>query len=124
VVLSQGNLCSQQAAFAMLWPEIGPGDRLAAYLPWHHSFGALAERLWSLSRGACLTVVPGGGRNRELSSRRCDREAHGVHERAQDPCPGDGGGAVRRGGLRWAFTAGAPLEPTVSAWYRSSASRS
>ena len=64
VVLTHDNLASQQAAFAAHWPEIGPGDRLAAYLPWHHSFGGLAERLWSLCRGAALTVVPGGGRDR------------------------------------------------------------
>src|SRR5690606_23182768 len=65
VVLSQDNLCSQQAAYAQLWPEVGPGDRLAGYLPWHHSFGALAERLWILSRGACFHVIPGHGRDHE-----------------------------------------------------------
>ena len=63
VVLTHDNLCSQQAAFALVWPAVGPGDRLAAYLPWHHSFGGLAERLWSLCRGATLTLVPGGGRD-------------------------------------------------------------
>ena len=121
VVLTQGNLCRQQAAFAMLWPEIGPGDRLAAYLPWHHSFGALAERMWSLSRGACLTVVPGGGRKRDLfiQTVRTVRptvfmSVPKIHALAMEAALfGDGA-------LRWAFTAGAPLAAQVSAWYRQS----
>ncbi len=119
VVLSHDNLCSQQAAFALLWPEVGPGDRLAAYLPWHHSFGGLAERLWALTRGAQLTVVPGGGRDHDvlLATIRAVRptvfmsvpKIHDLAIAAQAFAPG---------GLRWAFTAGAPLAPGLAAWYR------
>ena len=118
VVLSHDNLCSQQAAFALLWPEVGPGDRLAAYLPWHHSFGGLAERLWALARGAQLTVVPGGGRDHEalLATIRAVRptvfmSVPKVHDLAI------AGGAFAPGGLRWAFSAGAPLAPGLAAWY-------
>lgn len=118
VVLTHDNLASQQAAFAMQWPEVGPGDRLAAYLPWHHSFGGLAERLWSLCRGAELTVVPGGGRDRQqlLATIRAVQptvflsvpkiHALAVEERL-----------FRRDALRWVFTAGAPMPEDLRTWY-------
>jgi long-chain acyl-CoA synthetase len=120
VLLSHGNLASQQAAYAAHWPEVGPGDRLASYLPWHHSFGALAERLWALVRGAHLTVVPGGGRDHPaflatlaavqptvlLSVPRMHRVAIL-------------GGAAHLRQLRWAFNAGATLAAPEEAWYAS-----
>jgi len=118
VVLSHRNLTSQQAAFALQWPEIGPGDRLAAYLPWHHSFGALAERLWALGRGATLTVVPGAGRDREvlLATMHAVRptvlmSVPKVHRllRTAD--------ALDHACLRWVFTAGASLGSSEDAWY-------
>lgn len=118
VLLTQGNLCSQQAAFAQLWPEIGPGDRVAAHLPWHHSYGGLAERLWALCRGVELTVVPGGGRDRALLAATL---------RAVQPtllmtvpklhrllCES---GVPRGLPLRWVFTAGAALPAAVDRWY-------
>jgi long-subunit acyl-CoA synthetase (AMP-forming) len=110
VTLCHDNLASQQAAYARLWPEVGPGDRLASYLPWHHSFGALAERLWSLCRGATMHLVPGGGRDRErfVATMRAVRptvflsvpKMHAVSLAE---------GVFAHGQLRWAFTAGAPL---------------
>ncbi|MBA3697524.1 MAG: AMP-binding protein [Planctomycetes bacterium] len=118
VVLTHDNLASQQAAFALQWPEVGPGDRLAAYLPWHHSFGGLAERLWSLCRGAELTVVPGGGRDRQhlLATVRAVKptvflsvpkiHAVMVEERL-----------FHRDTVRWVFTAGAPLSDDLRTWY-------
>lgn len=117
--LSHDNVCSQQAAFAMLWPDVGPGDRIAGYLPWHHSFGALAERLWSLGRGACLTVVPGGGRDQAafITTLRTVRPTRflsvpKLHQLAQASA------ALDLSVLRWAFTAGAPLGPAAEDWYR------
>ena len=118
VVLTHDNLASQQAAFALHWPEIGPGDRLAAYLPWHHSFGGLAERLWSLCRGAELTVVPGGGRDRQQLLATIQQvkptvflsvpkiHALAVEERL-----------FRGEDLRWVFTAGAPMPDDLRTWY-------
>ena len=118
VKLSHDNLCSQQSAFAMLWPDVGPGDRIAGYLPWHHSFGALAERLWSLCRGACLTVVPGGGRDQAafIAILRAVRPTRflsvpKLHQLAQ------ASGALDLAALRWAFTAGAPLGQATEDWY-------
>ena len=118
MVLSHDNLASQQAAYAMLWPEVGTGDRLASYLPWHHSFGGLAERLWALCRGAQLHVVPGGGRDRAqfASALRAIRptvfmsvpKMHAVVAQEQLVAPGQ---------LRFAFTAGAALPEAWFAWY-------
>jgi long-chain acyl-CoA synthetase len=118
VVLCHDNLASQQAAFALLWPEVGQGDRLASYLPWHHSFGALAERLWALCRGVEVHLVPGGGRDRArfVECLRAVRptlfmsvpkmHAVALAERL-----------FARGQLRWAFTAGAPLPEELFAAY-------
>jgi long-subunit acyl-CoA synthetase (AMP-forming) len=118
VTLSHDNLCSQQAAFAMIWPEVGPNDRLAGYLPWFHSFGALAERLWALSRHACMTVVPGSGRDKEQLQRSM-REIRPtifmsvpkIHAMATKEDVFD------RSCLRWVFTAGAPLSEACQQWY-------
>lgn len=118
VVLTHGNLASQQAAFALHWPEVGPGDRLAAYLPWHHSFGGLAERLWSLCRGADLTVVPGGGRDRQ----QLLATIHAVHPTVFLSVPKVHALAVEerlfhRDQVRWVFTAGAPMPCALRDWY-------
>lgn len=114
VTLSHDNLCSQQAAFAMLWPEVGPGDRLASYLPWHHSFGALAERLWALGRGATVSLVPGGGRDRErllaMVRRVRPTVVMSVPKLHRLLCEAD---ALDVAALRWVFSAGAPLPETV-----------
>ncbi len=117
VVLTHENLCSQQAAFAALWPTFGPGDRVAGYLPWHHSFGALAERLWVLARGAHFHVIPGHGRDHDAFLATLSRvqptvlcsvpKLHAVVIAAGLPLPR----------LRWAFTAGAALSPCVAQGY-------
>ncbi len=118
VVLSHDNLCSQQAAFAAIWPEVGPGDRLAAYLPWHHSFGSLAERLWSLCRGAELTIIPGGGRDREqvLATVTAVRptllmSVPKMHRTLTQA------GVLSAAPLRWVFTAGATMGVDEEHWY-------
>ena len=118
VVLSHDNLASQQTAYAQLWPEVGAGDRLASYLPWHHSFGGLAERLWALCRGATLHLVPGGGRDRAqfAAALRAIRptvfmsvpKMHAVVAQEELVAPGQ---------LRFAFTAGAALPQAWQTWY-------
>ena len=117
VVLSHDNLCSQQAAFAQLWPDFGRGDRVAGYLPWHHSFGALAERLWVLTRGAHFFTVPGGGRDRDAFLRTLAT----VRPTVFCSVPKLHAIAVAAGlppaGLRWAFSAGAPLSAHVAQAY-------
>jgi long-subunit acyl-CoA synthetase (AMP-forming) len=52
---------SQQKALELLWkPE--PGMRFLCYLPWHHSFGGLFERLFALHSGGCLAIDDSGGK--------------------------------------------------------------
>lgn len=119
VVLSHANICSQQAAFAQLWPTIGVGDRLASYLPWHHSFGALAERLWAMTRGACVHVVPAGGHDHEALLATIAEvrptvfmsvpKLHYIVAQAEVLDPRI---------LRWVFTAGAPLSKHCDEVYR------
>jgi long-subunit acyl-CoA synthetase (AMP-forming) len=61
VQLTHFNLMSQQKALQMLWkPE--PGMRFLCYLPWHHSFGGLFERLFALHSGGCLAIDDSGGK--------------------------------------------------------------
>jgi long-subunit acyl-CoA synthetase (AMP-forming) len=61
VELTHSNLMSQQKALELLWnPE--PGMRFLCYLPWHHSFGGLFERLFALHSGGCLAIDDSGGK--------------------------------------------------------------
>lgn len=62
VQLSHSNLLSQQKALEILWkPE--NGMRFLCYLPWHHSFGGLFERLFALHSGGCLAIDDSGGKD-------------------------------------------------------------
>jgi len=62
VQLSHANLLSQQQALRQLWqPE--SGMRFLCYLPWHHSFGGLFERLFALSSGGCLAIDDSRGKD-------------------------------------------------------------
>ena len=62
VQLSHRNLMSQQKALEILWkPEAGM--RFLCYLPWHHSFGGLFERLFALHSGGCLAIDDSGGKD-------------------------------------------------------------
>jgi long-subunit acyl-CoA synthetase (AMP-forming) len=65
VMLTHGNILSQQAALRLLWKPT-PGMRFLSYLPWHHSFGGLFERFFALSTGGSITLDDSGGRNIEL----------------------------------------------------------
>jgi len=61
VQLTHFNLMSQQQSLEILWqPE--PGMRFLCYLPWHHSFGGLFERLFALHSGGCLAIDDSGGK--------------------------------------------------------------
>jgi long-subunit acyl-CoA synthetase (AMP-forming) len=62
VQLTHRNLMSQQKALEILWkPEAGM--RFLCYLPWHHSFGGLFERLFALHSGGCLAIDDSGGKD-------------------------------------------------------------
>jgi len=62
VQLTHRNLMSQQKALEILWkPE--HGMRFLCYLPWHHSFGGLFERLFALHSGGCLAIDDSAGKD-------------------------------------------------------------
>jgi long-subunit acyl-CoA synthetase (AMP-forming) len=62
VQLTHRNVMSQQKALEILWkPE--HGMRFLCYLPWHHSFGGLFERFFSLHSGGCLAIDDSAGKD-------------------------------------------------------------
>jgi long-subunit acyl-CoA synthetase (AMP-forming) len=62
VELCHGNLLSQQRAIQQLW-SMTAEDRFLSYLPWHHSFGGLFERMMATYSGACIALDESGGKN-------------------------------------------------------------
>ncbi len=54
VILSHGNLASNAATGAQVFP-LTPDDRLLSFLPWAHSYGQL-ELNWGLTQGAALAL--------------------------------------------------------------------
>jgi long-subunit acyl-CoA synthetase (AMP-forming) len=64
VELTHGNVLSQQAAIAQVW-DVSPRDVFLSYLPWHHCFGGLFERMMALWNGALLVIDDSRGRDLE-----------------------------------------------------------
>ena len=62
VELTHHNALSQQAAIAALW-DVSDRDVFLSYLPWHHCFGALFERLMALWHRALLVIDDSRGRD-------------------------------------------------------------
>ncbi|HKC58606.1 MAG TPA: AMP-binding protein [Myxococcales bacterium] len=62
VELTHGNALSQQAAIAQVW-DVSSRDVFLSYLPWHHCFGGLFERLMALWTGALLVIDDSRGRD-------------------------------------------------------------
>jgi long-subunit acyl-CoA synthetase (AMP-forming) len=62
VELTHGNALSQQAAIASVW-DVSERDVFLSYLPWHHVFGGLFERLMALWNGALLVLDDSRGRD-------------------------------------------------------------
>jgi long-subunit acyl-CoA synthetase (AMP-forming) len=62
VMLTHANLMSQQRSLDLLWAP-DHGMRFLCYLPWHHSFGGLFERLFALHSGGCLAIDDSWGKD-------------------------------------------------------------
>jgi long-subunit acyl-CoA synthetase (AMP-forming) len=114
VLLPQRSLVSQQMAYALLWPRMGPADVVVPHLPWHHSFGLLADLLWCLLRGARCHL--GDGRDVEGLQALCRAVQPSVLQSV--PKVHDALSRADLGGrLRWVFSAGAPLaQDCVERW--------
>jgi len=126
VQLTHSNLMSQQQALEVLWkPE--PGMRFLCYLPWHHSFGGLFERLFALHSGGCLAIDDSGGKEAgRLLENFAEIKPHvyfSVPKVYQEiitrilaaPELGD---SFFHPGLKFVFTAAAPLPLSTSEIFR------
>ncbi len=126
VQLTHGNLMSQQKALEILWkPE--SGMRFLCYLPWHHSFGGLFERLFALHSGGCLAIDDSAGKdagrllenfaevrpNVYFSVPKVYQEI--VTRILADPKLGD---SFFHDSLKFVFTAAAPLPISTSEIFR------
>lgn len=65
VQLTHGNILSQQAAMKDLW-NLDHNDRFLSYLPWHHSFGGIYEKYSAIYNGAVLSLESGFGKDIDL----------------------------------------------------------
>ncbi|MFO0838451.1 MAG: AMP-binding protein [Phycisphaerae bacterium] len=126
VQLSHRNILSQQKALALVW-DVSGQDVVMNYLPWHHSFGGLFERFLTFYHGTELCLDDSRGRDidRLIDNWRVYRptifcSVPRVHSLLVQRCREDPKIAdlVFRGGLRFVFTAGAPLPSGVEAAYR------
>ncbi len=126
VRLCHRNLISQQKALSLLW-DVGERDVFLSYLPWHHSFGGLFERLMTLYNGCevCLEDSRGRQIERLLQNWRLFRptvffSVPRVLGQVVAQCEEDHAAAeiVFGGRLRFVFTAAAPLPAQVEAAYR------
>jgi long-subunit acyl-CoA synthetase (AMP-forming) len=117
VELTHGNALSQQAAVARVW-DVSERDVFLSYLPWHHVFGGLFERMMALWNGAMLVLDDSRGRDldklvanfREVKPTvyfSVPRVYQALIARARaDEKARD---AILHRGLRFVFTAAAPL---------------
>ena len=122
VELTHGNALSQQAAIAKVW-DVGEKDVFLSYLPWHHCFGALFERLMALWHCALLVIDDSRGRDLDRLFENLfevrptvffgvPRVYNGLIARAQNDAK------ARQGlrGLRFAFSAAAPISEPSFRW--------
>ncbi len=122
VQLTHGNILSQQEALSQLW-DIPTGGRIMSFLPWHHSFGGIFEKYFALYSGTCMVLDDSLGKNIPLllenwekikptyffSIPKVFKEL--VTQTQIDPKIDK---VIFHPGLKFVFTAGAPLEAVVA----------
>jgi len=126
VQLTHRNLMSQQKALEILWkPE--SGMRFLCYLPWHHSFGGLFERLFALHSGGCLAIDDSGGKDAARLLQNFGEVKPNVYfsvpkvyqeivtKILAEPELGD---SFFHDGLKFVFTAAAPLPISTSVIFK------
>lgn len=125
VVLTHDNILSQQRALAAVW-NVTPEDRLLSYLPWHHSFGGIFEKYTALYNGATIFIDDSLGKDTSrllanwlvvqptiyFSVPQVYQQlvAHAQTHPKDEP-------RVFHPGLRFVFTAAAPLPANISAYF-------
>lgn len=127
VVLTHDNILSQQRALDAIW-NITPEDRFLSYLPWHHSFGGIFEKYSALSNGATLYLDDSLGKDFTLLLRNWMEVQPTVYFSAPRThqqlaiyaqTHPDEEAQIFHPGLRFVFTAAAPLPANISTYYAS-----
>ena len=123
VELTHHNALSQQAALGQVW-DLSDRDVFLSCLPWHHCFGSLFERLMALWHRALLTLDDSRARDLDRMAQNLievkptvyfsvPRVYNALVARAQkDRKVAD---ALR--GLRFAFSAAAPISESAFSWF-------
>jgi long-subunit acyl-CoA synthetase (AMP-forming) len=125
VLLTHENILSQRRAVASLW-QLGAGDRFLSYLPWHHSFGGIFEKFGALYSGATLYIDDSLGKDFDLLLRNWLEVRPTIYfsvpkiyqqlvARAQTNA--DDAERIFHPGLRFVFTAAAPLPDNLSGFF-------
>src|SRR5438552_4151973 len=123
VELTHWNALSQQAAISAMW-DVSDKDVFLSYLPWHHCFGALFERLMALWHRALLVIDDSRGRDLDGLVRNIidvrptvyfavSRVYNGLTVRAKKDAK------LREAlrSLRFAFSAAAPISQPAFRWF-------
>src|SRR5438067_1302765 len=126
VLLTHRNVLSQQAAVAAVW-DVTERDTFLGYLPWHHCFGGLFERFMALFKRAVYVIDDSRGRNLDRLLENygevkptvyfsVPRVYQGLMARSlADP---EVRKKVLHPGLRFVFTAAAPLSEQCDRFFR------
>src|SRR5437762_3519998 len=126
VLLTHRNVLSQQAAVAAVW-DVTERDVFLGYLPWHHCFGALFERYMALYQRAVYVIDDSRGRDLDRLLENygevkptvyfsVPRVYQGLMARSlADP---EVRKKVLHPGLRFVFTAAAPLSEQCDRFFR------
>lgn len=125
VLLTHDNILSQRRAVAALW-SLSPEDRFLSYLPWHHSFGGIFEKFAALYNGATIFIDDSQGRDFGALLRNWlevrptiyfsvpklyqQLVAHAQAHPQDEP-------RIFHPGLRFVFTAAAPLPANLSRFF-------
>jgi long-subunit acyl-CoA synthetase (AMP-forming) len=123
VELTHRNALSQQAAIEAVW-DVSARDVFLSWLPWHHCFGALFERLMALWHRALLVIDDSRGRDLDALVRNLlevkptvyfavPRVYNGLTSRAQK----DAKAREALRSLRFAFSAAAPISEPSFQWF-------
>src|SRR5437667_49724 len=123
VELTHHNVLSQQTSIAAVW-DVSDRDVFLCWLPWHHCFGALFERLMALWHRALLVIDDSRGRDLDGLVRNIidvhptvyfavSRVYNGLTVRAKKDAK------LREAlrSLRFAFSAAAPISQPAFRWF-------
>lgn len=125
VVLTHDNILSQQRSLSAIW-SVTREDRFLSYLPWHHSFGGIFEKYTALYNGATIFIDDSRGKDFDVLRRNWADVRPTIYFSVPqvyqqlvthvESRPADED-TIFHSGLRFVFTAAAPLPANVSAFF-------